>query len=173
MVKLACSSRCAQPFPLNHSCSKDNQAFLPGPLCNSSQKRAMFSMQAARWMKELKVVQEAWSWCPLPMWANFLHQPTKRILLWIQSRDHHSIPILFLSRLRKVFGLRVVAKGLPALMDKWFFILQLTLAFSFGVLLKARKGMAHLSPPHHVLQQGLAQVNQFFSEPVVLQVRHT
>ena len=37
---------------------------------------------------------------------------------------------------------------------------------------EARKGIAHISSPHCVLQQGPAQVSQSFSELLVLQIRH-
>ena len=41
----------AQPFLLSRCCSENNQACLPGTLCNSGQKGVMHSMQAARWAR--------------------------------------------------------------------------------------------------------------------------
>ena len=45
------SRRRAQPFLLNHCCSKDNHAWLPGPLCNSNRKGITHSVQTARWAR--------------------------------------------------------------------------------------------------------------------------
>ena len=70
-------------------------------------------------------------------------------------------------------GPKKVAKGLTAFTDKRCLAFPPKLTFSFGVWLKARKSIARLSPPHRVLRQGSPQVSLSFSEPVVLQIRHT
>ena len=52
MDKLAHRSRrCAKPFLLSRCCSEDNWACQPDLLCNSSQKGATHSVQAARWVR--------------------------------------------------------------------------------------------------------------------------
>ena len=45
------SRRRAQPFPLIHCRSEDNQACLPGPLCSSSREGVTHSVQVARWAR--------------------------------------------------------------------------------------------------------------------------
>ena len=134
----------------------------------------MRSVQAARWTRTWNY---SWS-LNLASNSNTSKPPpsTNRaepIYGRIWSGAHHSFPIQFLSRPWKVTGPKMVAKGLMAFTDKRCFTLQFTLTFNLGVWFKARKGVAHLSPPHRVLRQGSVQVSQSFSEPVVIQIRHT
>ena len=122
--------------------------------------------------QELKVVQEAWTWHPIPLRAYLFQQPAKPLHERIQSGTQHLFPIQFLSRPRKVTGPRKVMESLTALAGKQSFTHSLTTTFGLEVGLQARKVVSCLLFPHPIPQQGSAQVNQSFSKPVALQIRH-
>ena len=116
--------------------------------------------------RELGVVQEARTWHPIPIWVNLLHRSAKPIHERIWSGAHHKISIQFLSTPRKVTGSRKIAKGLSAFTDVPLSLRRLSASGS-----DLRQGK--VLPPYRVLRQGSAQVSQFFSESIILQIRHT
>ena len=137
---------------LNHCHSEDNWACLPGPLYNSSQKGAVCSIQATRWVSCSRSLNLAPN-------SNASENPPSRST------------IQFLLRPRKITGSREVAKGLMAFLDKWFFAV---LAYvDLWVWLEARKVIARLLSPHCVHQQGSTRLSNSFNKPLVLLIRNT
>ena len=82
------SRRRVQPFLLSHCHSEDNRTCLLGPLCNSSRKEQRVPCKTTG-EQELGIIQEARTWCPIPMRANFLHRLVELIHERIESRAHH------------------------------------------------------------------------------------
>ena len=82
------SKRHIQLFLLNHCRSQHNQACLPGPPCCSSREGVTHSKQVPG-ERELKVVQEAQSWCPIPVRADLLRRPAAPFTKRVWSGTHH------------------------------------------------------------------------------------
>ena len=167
------SRRCAQPFPLSHCCSKNNRAFLPGPLWNSIRKREhMFrgSRQVSEKSELFKKPEpDAQFQCKRTSsidqqsqstWGSEAKSTTKSRYIYIRGRE-------------KVFGLIKVGLGPCGIRGQQVFRLSVYVDLRLWDLIKARIGITRLLPPHRIFRQGSAQVSQYFRESVVLQIRHT
>ena len=136
------SRRHPQPFHLGHCCGEDNRECLPGPLCNSGQKGAMRSVQAARWARN-RDYSKSLNLAPNSNASEYssIDQPSR-------STRGSEMELTTSARYSSFQNQeRSLDPGFTGFLDNLCFSPQLTSTFSLGVWLKARKGIARLSPP--------------------------